>query len=47
MVNGIRKPLPLTVLRQRAEEQPFLIDDLDLGACGCFVQDDFGDLGDE
>jgi hypothetical protein len=47
MVNGIRKPLPLTVLRQRAQDQPFLIDELDLGACGCFVQDDFEDLGDE
>lgn len=47
MVNGIRKPLPLTVLRQRAQDQPFLIDELDLGACGCFVQDDFENLGDE
>lgn len=46
MVDGIRKPLPLTVLRQRAQDQPYLIDDLDLGACGCFVQDDFEDLGD-
>jgi hypothetical protein len=47
MVNGIRQPLPLTVLRERAQDQPFLIDELDLGACGCFVQDDFEDLGDE
>ena len=47
MVNGVRRPLPLTVLRQRAQDQPFLIDELDLGACGCFVQDDFEDLGDD
>ena len=40
VVDGVKRPLPLTVLRQRAEEQPFLIDDLDLGACGCFVQDE-------
>jgi hypothetical protein len=40
VVDGIKRPLPLTVLRHRAEEQPFLIDDLDLGACGCFVQDE-------
>jgi hypothetical protein len=40
VVDGVKRPLPLTVLRHRAEEQPFLIDDLDLGACGCFVQDE-------
>lgn len=39
-VNGERKPLPLVELRKRAESNPKLIDEFDLGACGCFVQDE-------
>lgn len=34
---GTTKPLPLTVLRQRVESQPTLIDRSDLGGCGCFT----------
>ena len=37
MINGYKKPLPLHVLRQRSESQPSLIDVLDFGGCGCFV----------
>jgi hypothetical protein len=40
VVNGVKRPLPLIELKRRAEEQPSLIDDLDIGACGCFVQDE-------
>jgi hypothetical protein len=36
--NGVKKPLPLIELRRRAEDQPQLIDEYDLGGCGCFVQ---------
>lgn len=36
---GEKKPLPLTVLRQREESSPSLFDDLDFGGCGCFVQE--------
>jgi hypothetical protein len=43
MVNGVKKPLPLIELKRRALEQPKLIDDYDLGACGCFFQEDEGD----
>lgn len=38
-VGGVRRNLPLTVLRQRVESQPSLLDEDDWGACGCFVQD--------
>lgn len=38
-VRGERRNLPLTVLRQRVESQPSLLDGDDWGACGCFVQD--------
>ena len=37
--NGIKKPLPLIELRRRAEESPKLIDEMDLGGCGCFFQE--------
>jgi hypothetical protein len=47
MVDGVRKPLPLTVLRQRIEQQPSLIDSFDIGACGCFVDDEDETEGDE
>lgn len=36
-VNGTRRNLPLTVLRQRVESQPALLDSDDWGGCGCFV----------
>lgn len=38
-VGGVHRNLPLTVLRQRVESQPSLLDEDDWGACGCFVQD--------
>lgn len=34
-VRGVRRPLPLTVLRERLEAQPDLFDAQDWGACGC------------
>jgi hypothetical protein len=36
-VNGEKRLLPLTVLRQRVESQPSLLDPDDWGGCGCFV----------
>jgi hypothetical protein len=36
-VNGETRRLPLTVIRQRKEQQPELFDDLDIGGCGCFT----------
>lgn len=39
-VNGEKRPLPLTELRRRSESQPAMIDLLDVGGCGCFVQDE-------
>jgi hypothetical protein len=38
--NGIKKPLPLIELRRRVEDQPQLVDDDDLGGCGCFFEED-------
>jgi hypothetical protein len=40
VVNGVKRPLPLIELRKRSEMTPHLIDELDIGACGCFVQDE-------
>jgi hypothetical protein len=37
VVNGEKRLLPLTVLRQRIESQPSLLDADDFGGCGCFV----------
>lgn len=37
--NGQSKSLTLATLRARAELQPSLIDDGDIGGCGCFVDD--------
>jgi hypothetical protein len=34
-VRGVKRPLPLTVLRERLESQPDLFDENDWGACGC------------
>jgi hypothetical protein len=38
--NGIKKPLPLIELRRRVEDQPQLVDELDIGGCGCFFEED-------
>ena len=38
--NGIKKPLPLIELRRRVEDQPQLVDETDLGGCGCFFEED-------
>lgn len=40
VVNGVKKPLPLIELKRRVETQPQLIDDYDIGSCGCFFQED-------
>lgn len=40
MKDGIKKPLPLIELRRRVESQPQLVDDLDMGGCGCFFEED-------
>lgn len=37
-VNGVPRPLPLTVLRERMETQCAPVDALDLGGCGCFFE---------
>lgn len=38
-VNGVSRPLPLNVLRERVMSQPSLIDDFDIGGCACFVDE--------
>jgi len=35
--NGLTRPLPLIELRRRIDSAPQLIDDSDIGGCGCFV----------
>ena len=40
MKDGIKRPLPLVELRRRVESQPLLVDDQDLGGCGCFFEED-------
>jgi len=40
MVKGVKKPLTLTELRKRACDSPSLIDELDIGGCGCFFETD-------
>jgi hypothetical protein len=39
MVAGVKKPLPLIELRRRVEAKQ-AVDDLDIGGCGCFFQED-------
>lgn len=39
MEKGVKKPLPLSVLREREESAPGLFDEQDFGGCGCFVQE--------
>ena len=36
--NGVKQPLTLTSLRHRIQTQPYLIDDFDIGGCGCFFE---------
>lgn len=38
--NGVVRALPLIELRLRIDNSPFLIDDLDIGGCGCFVEEE-------
>jgi 3'-phosphoadenosine 5'-phosphosulfate sulfotransferase (PAPS reductase)/FAD synthetase len=40
VVKGTKKSLPLSELRRRAEISPMLIDETDIGGCGCFFQED-------
>ena len=40
MKDGVRRSLPLIELRRRVESQPQLIDNDDLGGCGCFFEED-------
>ena len=40
MKDGVRRPLPLIELRRRVEDQPQLVDETDLGGCGCFFEED-------
>jgi len=40
MKDGIKRPLPLIELRRRVEDQPQLIDETDIGGCGCFFEED-------
>lgn len=40
MKDGVRRSLPLIELRRRVEDQPQLIDNDDLGGCGCFFEQD-------
>ena len=38
VVAGVKKPLPLIELRRRVQYQPTLIDETDIGGCGCFFE---------
>jgi 3'-phosphoadenosine 5'-phosphosulfate sulfotransferase (PAPS reductase)/FAD synthetase len=38
---GTVKPLPLTVLRKRIEDESGQVDEFDFGGCGCFVDQEF------
>ena len=37
---GVLKPLTLKVLRERVQDTPELVDQDDIGGCGCFVDED-------
>ena len=37
-IKGVKKPLPLVELRKRIENSPSLIDEFDIGGCGCFFE---------
>lgn len=40
MKDGVKRSLPLIELRRRVEEKTQLVDDLDIGGCGCFFEED-------
>ena len=40
MKDGVKRSLTLSELRRRVESQPLLVDDQDLGGCGCFFEED-------
>jgi hypothetical protein len=40
MKDGVKRPLPLVELRRRVESAPTLIDETDIGGCGCFFEED-------
>ena len=39
-VKGVKRALPLSELRRRACDAPTMIDEFDIGGCGCFVDED-------
>lgn len=39
-VAGTKRNLPLSVLRKRSESTPYLIDNDDIGGCGCFFENE-------
>jgi hypothetical protein len=39
--DGVKKPLPLSELRRRSEQEPMLIDMTDIAGCACFVEDSY------
>lgn len=46
MKDGVKKPLPLVELRRRVEDQPQLVDEQDIGGCGCFFEEDEREVND-
>lgn len=40
MKDGVKRPLPLIELRRRVESKTQEVDELDIGGCGCFFEDD-------
>jgi hypothetical protein len=40
MKDGVKRSLPLIELRRRVEEKTQLVDELDIGGCGCFFEED-------
>jgi hypothetical protein len=45
-VAGVKRPLPLIELRKRIEDSPMLIDEFDIGGCGCFFESNEGKTND-
>ena len=46
MKDGVKRPLPLIELRRRVEDQPQLVDESDIGGCGCFFEEDEREVND-
>lgn len=42
-VNGVRETVTLKTLREEITSEPSLVDDFDLGGCGCFVESEDAD----